>query len=81
MQKKSMATVLVACLLTLALLSSSPFLGNLWTAVSVAASVCGGAREGIVAAAGAAWSTGVWIGISTVLTGGVGTAIAVGGLV
>ena len=80
MRKKSMAIILVVCLLTTALLGNAPLLSNLWGAISIVASYCGNATTGIVAAAGGMYSGAVWTGISVAagLTGGVALGIGLG---
>jgi len=81
MRKKSASIILIACLLTAALLGSAPLLGNLWAGVAIAASVCGDVNASIGATVVGAYSTlGVWGGIAygAALTPGVGWAIAAG---
>ncbi len=80
MCKKSMSIILVACLLTAALLGSAPLLGNLWGAISVASSIYGDTTASVVAAAGGMYSGAVWVGISVAagLTGGVALGIGLG---
>lgn len=80
MRKKSMSILLIACLLTAALLGSAPLLGNLWGAVGIAASVCGSTSAGVAAAAGGMWSGAVWVGIGVAagLTGGVALGVGLG---
>lgn len=80
MRKKSASIILIACLLTAALLSSVPLLGNLWVGVTIAASVCGDLNASIGATVVGAYSTlGIWGGIAAgVLTPGIGWAITAG---
>lgn len=80
MPKKSMAMILVACLLTFTLLSSAPLLSNVWWGVSVAAgrsnSTAGEIMSGWAVIEGVKWGIIAGVaGASIAASAGVGLVV------